>query len=93
MTTAMAVETEGVTATDATGWRDGKRHLWPLGLLVPLLPFIAGGLATLTGVGAFWWTLSHGQYDDPAGDAARILLDDAEDRPLSDDRVMSLTQQ
>jgi alkane 1-monooxygenase len=55
MTTAMAVETEGGTALDTTGWRDGKRYLWPLGLLVPLLPFMAGGLATLTGVGAFWW--------------------------------------
>jgi alkane 1-monooxygenase len=55
MTTAMAVETEGGTAADATRWRDGKRYLWPLGLLVPLLPFMAGGLATLTGVGAFWW--------------------------------------
>lgn len=39
-------------------------------------------LLGLLGVGAFWWTLNHGQYDDPAGDAARILLDDPEDRPL-----------
>ncbi len=39
-------------------------------------------LLGLLGVGAFWWTLNHGQYEDPAGDAARILIDDPEDRPL-----------
>lgn len=36
----------------------------------------------LVGVGAFLWTLRHGQYDDPDGDAARILLDDSDERPL-----------
>ena len=36
----------------------------------------------LLGLGAFWWTLRAGQYEDPAGDAARILVDDPEDRPL-----------
>ena len=35
----------------------------------------------LIGLGAFWWSLKSGQYDDPAGDAARILLDDPDDRP------------
>lgn len=35
-------------------------------------------LLGLIGVGAFWWTVKNGQYDDPAGDAARILLDDPE---------------
>jgi cbb3-type cytochrome oxidase maturation protein len=35
----------------------------------------------LIGLAAFWWTLKHGQYDDPAGDASRILIDD-DDRPL-----------
>jgi cbb3-type cytochrome oxidase maturation protein len=39
-------------------------------------------LLGLMGVGAFWWTVRHRQYDDPAGDAARILMDDPEDRPL-----------
>ncbi|MDX9999141.1 MAG: cbb3-type cytochrome oxidase assembly protein CcoS [Phenylobacterium sp.] len=44
-----------------------------------LAPFsVALGLAAL---GAFWWTLRSGQYDDPAGDASRILIDDPEDRP------------
>ena len=30
----------------------------------------------LVGLGAFWWTLRNGQYDDPLGDASRILVDD-----------------
>ena len=34
----------------------------------------------LAGLGAFWWTLRSGQYDDPAGDAARILIDDADNQ-------------
>jgi cbb3-type cytochrome oxidase maturation protein len=46
-------------------------------MLAPMSVFLG-----LIGVGAFFWTLRHGQYDDPAGDAARILLDDPEDRPL-----------
>ncbi len=48
-------------------------------MLAPMSVFLG-----LIGVGAFWWTLIHGQYEDPAGDAARILLDDDEDRPLRD---------
>ncbi|MFC3077241.1 cbb3-type cytochrome oxidase assembly protein CcoS [Phenylobacterium terrae] len=44
-----------------------------------LAPFsLALGLA---GLGAFWWTLRSGQYEDPAGDAARILIEDGDDRP------------
>jgi alkane 1-monooxygenase len=36
-------------------WRDGKRYLWLLGLVVPLLPLIAWGLVEATGLGVFWW--------------------------------------
>lgn len=36
-------------------WHDRKRWLWPAALVVPLLPFIAGGLVALTGAGVFWW--------------------------------------
>jgi cbb3-type cytochrome oxidase maturation protein len=38
---------------------------------------------TLGAVGlvAFLWTLRHRQYDDPDGDAARILRDDYDDDP------------
>ena len=45
-------------------------------MLAPMSVFLG-----LIGVAAFWWTLKDGQYDDPNGDAARILLEDAEDRP------------
>jgi cbb3-type cytochrome oxidase maturation protein len=45
-------------------------------MLVPIT--VAMGLIGLI---SFCWTLEHGQYDDPAGDAERILMDD-EDRPL-----------
>ncbi len=33
----------------------------------------------IVGLAAFIWSLRNGQYDDPAGAAARVLLDD--DRP------------
>ncbi|GAA5164812.1 fatty acid desaturase [Pseudonocardia eucalypti] len=36
-------------------WRDGKRYLWILGLVVPLLPFVAMGLYRLTGLEATLW--------------------------------------
>jgi len=36
-------------------WRDPKRYLWLLGLVVPTLPFIADGLVHLTGLGAMWF--------------------------------------
>lgn len=45
-----------------------------MNVLVILIPvsLILGGL----GLVAFVWTLRKGQYEDPEGDAARILLDD-----------------
>jgi alkane 1-monooxygenase len=36
-------------------WRDRKRYLWLLGLIVPTLPFLAFGLVELTGLGVFWF--------------------------------------
>jgi len=39
-----------------TPWADGKKFLWPLGLMVPAFPFIAWGLVELTGLGVFWWS-------------------------------------
>ncbi len=38
-------------------------------------------MLALIGLGAFWWTVKTGQYDDPAGDAARILNDQLDDFP------------
>lgn len=45
-----------------------------------LLAPLSLGLGLLA-LGAFWWSLKAGQYDDPVGDAERILVDDPEDRP------------
>ncbi len=42
-------------------------------IILVLAPFSL--LLALTGLAAFWWTFRSGQYDDPKGDAARILGD------------------
>lgn len=49
---------EGTTAAGGAriAWRDPKRYLWLIGLIVPMFPFLAWGLVTATGHGAFWWT-------------------------------------
>src|SRR4051794_23749571 len=39
----------------APTWRDPKRYAWLLGLLVPLLPFMAWGLVAATGLGVLWF--------------------------------------
>ena len=36
-------------------------------------------LLGLAGLAAFFWALRNGQFDDPDGAAARILIDDEED--------------
>lgn len=50
--------------------------------LVYLIPLalVLGGAA----LAAFFWTLRSGQYEDLAGAAERILLDDTDDRPGPD---------
>jgi cbb3-type cytochrome oxidase maturation protein len=47
-----------------------------LGILIPVSLFLG-----LMGLGAFFWLLTRGQFEDPEGDANRILSDDYEDRP------------
>ncbi|KQX56916.1 MULTISPECIES: alkane 1-monooxygenase [unclassified Streptomyces] len=37
-------------------WRDPKRWLWLLGLLIPAFPFLSWGLVSATGLRVFWWT-------------------------------------
>jgi alkane 1-monooxygenase len=38
-----------------TTWRDPKRYLWLLGLMVPTLPFISWALVQISGLGLFWF--------------------------------------
>ncbi|HEX7943692.1 MAG TPA: cbb3-type cytochrome oxidase assembly protein CcoS [Phenylobacterium sp.] len=52
-----------------------------MNIVMFLAPFSLG--LGLIAVAAFWWSLRAGQYEDPAGDAARILVDDPEDRPAA----------
>ncbi len=42
-------------AVTARPWRDPKRYLWLLGLLIPTLPFLAWGLVHATGLGVLWF--------------------------------------
>jgi cbb3-type cytochrome oxidase maturation protein len=44
--------------------------------LAPVSVFLA-----LMGLAAFFWTVKHNQYEDPQGDAARILYDHLDDGP------------
>ena len=48
-------------------------------VLVFLIP-ASLGLGAL-GLAAFLWSLRNRQYEDPKGDAARILSDEWDDRP------------
>ena len=50
-----------------------------LGFLIP----VSLGLGAL-GLGAFLWSLRNRQYEDPKGDAERILSKDWDDRPNPD---------
>ena len=47
-----------------------------LGILIPASLFLG-----LLGLGAFWWLVRKGQFDDPDGDANRILSDEYDDHP------------
>lgn len=44
-----------------------------LGLLIPIALFLG-----LLGLGAFFWALRAGQFEDAEGAAMRILIDDEE---------------
>ncbi|MEX3017872.1 cbb3-type cytochrome oxidase assembly protein CcoS [Gymnodinialimonas hymeniacidonis] len=47
-----------------------------LGILIPVSLLLGGA-----GLAAFWWMLRKGQFDDPEGDAHRILREDYDDHP------------
>jgi alkane 1-monooxygenase len=40
---------------ETVSWRDPKRHLWLLGLVVPTLPFLSWALVHATGLGVLWF--------------------------------------
>jgi len=50
-----------------------------MNIIIFLAPFSV--LLALIGLAAFRWTFRSGQYDDPAGDAARVLYDHLDDGP------------
>lgn len=47
-----------------------------MNIIFLLAPFSI--LLALLGLAGFWWSVKSGQFDDPAGDANRILIDDVE---------------
>ncbi|WP_433537738.1 alkane 1-monooxygenase [Micromonospora sp. CA-249363] len=49
----MAVDTD--PTVEPVAWRDHRKPLWPLALLVPALPFAGFALWRSTGVGWAWW--------------------------------------
>ncbi len=54
----MATQTrtaQTVPVGSTEGWKDQKRYLWLIGLVVPSLAFIAYGGWLATGSGVFWW--------------------------------------
>jgi alkane 1-monooxygenase len=44
-----------VPAGSTEGWRDKKRYLWLIGLVVPSLAFVGFGMWSLTGWGVWFW--------------------------------------
>lgn len=50
--------------------------------IVLILAPVSVGLGAM-GLLAFFWTMRSGQYDDPRGDAERILDDHLEDGPAA----------
>lgn len=50
-----------------------------MNIIIILAPFSL--LLALLGLGAFWWTMRSRQYEDPQGDAARILYDHLDEGP------------
>ena len=49
-----------------------------LGILIPVSLLLGG-----VGLIAFFWALRNRQFDDPRGDANRILTKDFDDKPKS----------
>ena len=52
---ASVVSTGTIPAGSTEQWKDRKRYLWLIGLVVPSLAFVAFGLHALTGWGVWFW--------------------------------------
>jgi alkane 1-monooxygenase len=50
-----AIANSTVPAGSTERWRDPKRYLWLIGLVVPTLAFVAYGGWAVTGLGVFFW--------------------------------------
>ena len=50
------MSTQTLDSLDAAAWTDGKRYLWLLSPLVPVLALIGLGLHQSLGWGAFTWS-------------------------------------
>lgn len=50
--------------------------------LIPVAIFLG-----LLGLGAFFWMLRNGQFEDPEGQAARILSDRYDEAPADEPRL------
>lgn len=48
-------DTTDTAAPSPQRWRDPKRYLWLFGLLIPAFPLMGWALATLTGLGVFFY--------------------------------------
>jgi len=54
-----------------------------MNILTVLIPVTL--ILGLAGLAAFFWALRHNQFDDPKGEANRILSDRYDDHPARDD--------
>ena len=53
--TSGSVSAQPLDGPEPLAWRDPKRLLWALGLIVPTLPFITWGLVHASGAGILWF--------------------------------------
>ncbi len=55
MATSREIPNSTVPEGSTEAWKDSKRHLWLIGLVVPSLAFVALGLWAATGWGVWFW--------------------------------------
>ncbi len=48
-------EADTSVGADGDTWKDARRYLWAIGLVVPMLPLISAGLVAWTGRTVWWW--------------------------------------